>query len=282
MIGAQEVGRYVSAATGLCLNLSIFSPSWLIIQISVFAISTGLSVFNTYSSWTVVLAFQKFGFSNPLLPANLPWKHAWLLFASISTMLTVLSVLHNTLVLLHSVYQFCKKHHCMNCDRLKQPSSTSITLNNLNLTESLIDDDGKDQEKQETGDVVSDPCRPCYRCGCNVVTRNETLGSIALWFQDIPMLTLSVLYAYTQLTCANSASRNISPVLRSVGINVTAATATALWRAVRSFLRLYSSVVVRIKTKTADCITKCQKYLPPKGDVAYPPDTCVQPCIFGY
>ncbi len=122
--------------------------------------------------------------------------------------------------------------------------------------------------------IPADP----YRCGCNVVTRNETLGAIALWFQDVPMLTIAVLYAFSQFTCKTPDIRNVSPILRDIGISATATTVATIWRSTRSFIRLYSSIGVRIPS----CVRKCSKCLPKKGDVVYPPDTRSQVCIFGF
>ena len=46
-------------------------------------------------------------------------------------------------------------------------------------------------------DEVIDACKCCYRCGWNFTTRAETTANF--WFQDVPMLTLAVLYAaYSQ------------------------------------------------------------------------------------
>ena len=287
MTSASEIGHYVSTATGLCLNFSDFSPSWVFLQTILFIISTGLSVFDTYTDWIVVLNFKEFGFNNPLLPSSIEihWLHAWLLFTSIGTILTVISVLHDALVLFYSMFKSCKKHcSCKPCKKhcCRLHSNDSYELNQtitVTLTESLLTDDNNEEKAGEDGkDEVDDPCKPCYRCGCNVVTRNETLGAIALWFQNVPMLTIAVLFAFSQSSCKTPEIKDVGPILQDIGISAIAAVLVTIWRTTRSFVRLYSSVGVRIKSERK-CLKKC---LPKKGDVVYPPDTRSQCCIFGF
>ena len=154
MTSASEIAGYVSTATGLCLNFSDFSPSWVFLQAILFIISTGLAVFDTYTDWIVVLNFKEFGFDNPLLPSSIEihWLHAWLLFASIGTILTVISVLHDALVLIYSMFKSCKKHcSCKPCKKhcCKLHSNDSYELNQTNtrsrpatgLRENLLPDD---------------------------------------------------------------------------------------------------------------------------------------------
>ena len=100
MTEAQEISGYMSTATGLCLTLSDFSPSWVILQAAIFLVSAGLAVFDTYTDWGVVLTFREVGFNNPLLPPNVHWLRAWFLFASIGTVLTAISVFQDGLSLL--------------------------------------------------------------------------------------------------------------------------------------------------------------------------------------
>ena len=117
-------------------------------------------------------------------------------------------------------------------------------------------------------------------CGCNVATRNETQGAITLWFQDIPMLTIAVLYAFSQSTCKVPDSWDVTPVLRDIGISALAATLAAIWRLSRSFFRLYASVGTRIKEKIGSrSFLKC---LPKKGEAVYPASSRAQCCIFGF
>ena len=283
MAQASEITGYVSTATGLCLNFSDFAPAWVILQTILFLISTGIAVFDTYSDWVVVLNFKEFGFNHPLLGQSDHWLRAWFLFASIGTILTTISVLHDLTVLLHSMYQSCKKHCCKSCCKLPSRSSKEYELNSMESnqkTKNTAADNEKGGKKDDEDDdsVVDDPFKSCYRCGCNVATRNETLGIITLWFQDVPMLTFAVLYAFSQTSCKTPEVRDVTPVLRDIGISAIAACLAALWRTVRSFIRLYSSVGVRMKSDKK-CIKKC---LPKKGDVVYPPDTRAQFCVFGF
>lgn len=270
MADAQEISGYVSTATGLCLNFSDFSPSWVILQTLIFLVSTGLAVFDTYTDWEVVLNFREVGFNNPLLPPNVHWLRAWFLFASIGTFLTAISIFQDSLGLLYTTYQSCKKRCC------KSSSSRKSLKNPMKeLTAEL----GNEKEpKKEDDDDIDDPCKCCYLCGCNVATRNETLGAVTLWFQDVPMLTIGVLYAFSQSTCKVPDARDVTPVLQDIGISALAATLAAIWRLSRSFIRLYTSVGTRFKNNNS-CIKKC---LPKKGEVVYPPDTRAQFCIFPF
>ena len=94
------------------------------------------------------------------------------------------------------------------------------------------------------------------------------------------MLTIAVLYAFSQSSCKTPETKDVGPILRDIGISAIAAVLVTIWRTTRSFVRLYSSVGVRIKSeKTPGCLKKC---LPKKGDVVYPPDTRSQCCIFGF
>lgn len=258
MADAQEISGYVSTATGLCLNFSDFSPSWVLLQATIFLVSAGLAVFDTYTDWEVVLTFREVGFNNPLLPPNVHWLRAWFLFASIGTILTVASIFQDGIGLLYTTYQSCKRH-CMR-DFTSEESNKE-----------------KDAKK-DSDDDIDDPCICCYRCGCNVATRNETLGAVTLWFQDVPMLTIAVLYAFSQSTCKVPDTRDVTPVLRDIGISALAATLAATWRLARSFVRLYTSIGTRIEGKKG-CITKC---LPKKGEAVYPPGSCTQYCIFAF
>ena len=97
------------------------------------------------------------------------------------------------------------------------------------------------------------------------------------------MLTMSVLYAFSQSTCKVPDNRDVTPMLRDVGISATAATLASSWRLSRSFVRLYSSVGAMLKSK--DYNKFCKKFLaclPKKGDAAYPPGTCAHCCIIPF
>ena len=261
MADAREVADYMSTATGLCLEFSGFTPSWVILQTFLFLISTGIAVYNSYTDWEVVLNFQQVGFNNPLLPRSIHWLRAWYLFAAIGTFLTVISVLHDALDLLYTTCKTCKKR-CCNSEAQKKEESYEMDL--LGKT--------KDDDEE-----IDDPCKPCYRCGYNNTTRSETLNAFTLWFQDVPMLTLAVLYAFSQTTCKTPEPKDVTPFLLDIGISVSVATAASIWRLLRSFARLYSSIAVRVDPK--GCIKKC---LPKKGEAAYPPKTCAQICLIPF
>ena len=261
MVDAREVADYMSTATGLCLEFSGFTPSWVILQTFLFLVSTGIAVYNTYTDWEVVLNFQQVGFNNPLLPRSIHWLRAWYLFAAIGTFLTVISVLHDALDLLYTTCKTCKKR-CCNSEAKKKEESYE-----MDLLGKIKDDD----------EEIDDPCKPCYRCGYNNTTRSETLSAFTLWFQDVPMMTLAVLYAFSQTTCKTPESKDVTPFLLDIGISVSVATAASIWRLLRSFARLYSSIAVRVDPK--GCFKKC---LPKKGEAAYPPKTCAQICLIPF
>ena len=113
------------------------------------------------------------------------------------------------------------------------------------------------------------------------------LGFLSLWLHDFPMLTMVILYAYSQLTCKLPEREDISGELLNVGTSATASTVAASYRLTRSFIRLCSSVGVRIKSKKeASKMGKwgkrCSKLLPENGDAIYPKDTCAEWCIIPY
>ena len=197
----------------------------------------------------------------------------------VGTVLTAVSVFQDGLSLLYTTYRSCKKHCCCSSCCRETPGN--------NLTRDLAaenpDERGRDCKKsrdKESDDEIDDPCKCCYHCGCNVATRNETLGAITLWFQDIPMLTIAVLYAFSQSTCKVPDSRDVTPVLRDIGISALAATLAAIWRLFRSFFRLYANVGTRIKEKIGSrSFLKC---LPKKGEAVYPAGSRAQCCIFGF
>ena len=266
-MGGSDVTGFVATSTELCLELSEFSPSWVFLQILLFLFSTGLSVFNTITDWKVVLNFERVGFNNPLVPRSIHWLRAWYIFASLGTLLAVISIFHEGVDILHMVYHSYKKHCC------KQRVKVSIKLENCELEEKLLEEDDEDEDE-----VINDPCKFCYKLGWNVTTRNETLGAIILWFQDVPMLTLAILYGLSQSSCKVPDTRDVTPILLDVGISAVAATLASFWRLLFSFVRLYSSVGSRIQKK-GKCLKKC---LPKEGDAAYPPGTCAQYCIFPF
>ena len=347
-----EIVSYVATASGLALNTRDFS-CWCTVHVVVktvlFLVSTGLAVFNTRTDWNVVFSYQEVGFNNPLLPRSIDWLRALYLFASIGTILTVITVFHDGLVLLYSLYKAMKAPCCKNKSNdpnqsenmialhesllpsdgptepagwesthngrsdepRRQESTLNTSTNEPDEQESTPDNSTNEQEEQastatnepegqepisddstnqpeEQGpkhgdDDINDPFKPCYHCGCNVDTRSENLGCIALWFQDVPMLTIAVLYAFSQTTCRVPDNRDVTPFLRDIGISATAATLASFWKLIRSFYRVYISVGVRIKErdKCTNC-THVQKCFPKKGDALYPPGTRTQYCIFPF
>ena len=264
-----NVADYMSTATGICLEFSGFTPSWVILQTFLFLVSTGIAVYDSYTDWEVVLNFQQVGFNNPLLPRSNHWLRAWYLFAAIGTFLTVISVLHDALNLLYTTCKTCKKRCCNSEVGKKQSYEMGIIIEE----KSSADDDDDDDDDEE----IDDPCKPCYRCGYNNTTRSEMLSAFTLWFQDVPMLTLAVLYAFSQTTCKTPESKDVTPFLLDIGISATVATAASIWRFLRSFARLHSTIAARADPK--GCFKECY---PDKGEVAYPPNTCAQICLIPF
>ena len=149
----------------------------------------------------------------------------------------------------------------------------------------------QEKEGKSEDDEIDDPFLPCYRCGCNLTTCNETLGLLNLWFHTVPMLTISVLYALTQLTCKAPDRRDVSPMVRNVAISMTAACVSTLWKSLISFVRVYKSTGSRIREQE-DCSKWCTSYscfrdcvlktIPKKGDVLFPSDMRAQYCIIPF
>lgn len=93
--------KYVCDGAGLCMEFSTSFPiSWVLLQTTLF-----LTTFDTYSDWKMVYDFSTDGFDNPLLPRNDTWLYTWFVFASIGTILTLMSFLHDGLDLLYE----CRK-----------------------------------------------------------------------------------------------------------------------------------------------------------------------------
>lgn len=271
MSRAAEIAEHVTTATGLCLNISDFAPGWVILKTIVFFISAGISAFDTYTDWRMVMIFRKVGFNNPLIPPSVHWLRAWYLFAVIGTVLTIVTILHDVIVLLYSVYMSFKKQ----CSKhVMSHSSRHLEYGGSGR--------GQTQEDSESDDggEISDPCRPCYHFGCNVASRSETLSALSLFFQDIPMVTIAVLYALSQTKCKTPEYRDISPIYRDVIISIVASMISGIWSIVRSSVHLYSSFNVWLQLKV-DKKYKRRKCLPKKGDVVCPPGTWTQKCVFG-
>ena len=211
MADAKEIGGYLSTAAGLGMEFSGFAPGWVFLQTIIFTISTALAVFDTYTDWEVVLNFKDTGFNNPLLPRDDPWLRAWFFFASLGTLLTTISVLHDGIDLLYAYYKSCQKH-CCKCSRDRYATE------GFEMKEKGFKDDKKEESEEE----IEDPCKCCFRHGWNGTTRNETLAAITLWFQDVPMLTLAVLFAFSQSTCKTPEPRDATGPLLDVGISAIA------------------------------------------------------------
>ena len=272
MADAREVTDYVSTTTGLCLQFSGFIPSWVVLQTFLFLISTGIAVYDSYTDWEVVLNFQQVGFNNPLLPRSNHWLRAWYLFAVIGTFLTVISVLHNALDLLYTTCERCKKRCCNSESRKKHGSYKLKKIGEKSGAKDNEEDIDDDEE-------IEAPCNPCYRCGCNNTTRSETLSAFTLWFQDVPMMTLAVLYAFSQTTCKTPEFKDVTPFLLDIGISVSVATVASIWRLLRSFARFFSSIIARTDLEKRIKKLKC---LPKKGETVYPPDTRLQLCLIPF
>ena len=260
-----DIAEHVATGTGLCLECSgDVAPGIILIQLVLFIIGAGLASFDTYTDWEVVLTFRDVGFNNPLLPLNENWLRAWFLFAAVGTFLTAFAILHDGVDLLYSMWLAFKKCCC---------KSRSRPINRLEA-----EDDDEDE--------IDDPLKCCYACGCNPVTRAETLSFFTLWFQDVPMLTMAILYALSQATCKVPEERDVSDVLLSVGISAMAAIAAASYRLFRSIFRLCVTVGVRIRSKgcgqgkdSGKWSRRISKWLPKSGDAAYPPGKRAQCCI---
>ncbi len=196
-------------------------PARLFIQFIAFIISTVLGVLDISTDWWVVCNFRDNGFSNPLLPRNDAWLTAWLTFAGIGTCLTVVSILHEFISLVHT--------YCCTSE----------------------------------ADKDKDPFSCCFTRGWNAATRNETLGALTLWFQELPMLVIGVLFVYTQFNCKSPQLKNVSADFLEVGISLTVAYAAIIWRFMRSIIRM----CIRNSVEKEDVEMK-------EKTVIYPDKTC--------
>ena len=114
------------------MEFSGFAPGWVFLQTIIFVISAALAVFDTYTDWDVVFKFQETGFNNPLLPEDSHWVHAWFFFASVGTLLTVVSILHDGIDLLYAYYKSCQKH-CCKTSKGRYDASVSIEMKEKGL-----------------------------------------------------------------------------------------------------------------------------------------------------
>ena len=338
----KEIIDYIFTCAGLCHECSgDFAPGFLLIQIALLLIGSGIAIFDTVTDWNIVIQFRDVGFQNPLLPIDVNWLRAWYLFAVIGTVLTTVTILHESLDVLHSLWQFCKKYCCKSQRHYnvlnetqesiempgKNKGSDSMKEDSTEKQEDECEDnhhnhqyhlyqDGSDKDieekdkRQDTSDKqqdhvengtdlndectdsgddenIDDACKCCYRFGWNFTTRAEMFAFFTLWFHDVPMLTMAVLYAFSQSTCKLPEREDVSGELLDIGISATASTVAAAYRLTRSLIRLFISVGVRIRSKKeaskmGKCGKCCSKFLPEKGDAIYPQDTCAEWCIVPY
>ena len=281
-----------------------YAPGIFLIRLILYLVGTGLGIFDTYTDWGLVLQFEKHGFNHPLLRIDLNWLRAWYFFAILGTIFTVISILNESIDIFYSLWLFCRKYVCRCCRK----NHGEMKFNNTdthnvvfemkerngydpNNTHSVSEVEKKTEKKGEADEadavVITDACRCCYHCGWNFTTRAEAVAKFSLWLQDVPMLTLAVLYAFSQTSCKLPEVRDVSGDLFSVGLSALASTAAVAFRLTRSMLRLCASIGLRIKSKKE--VGKMGKYgkffskiLPEKGDAMYPPDTCAQCCIIPF
>ena len=244
---------------------------------SSFFISTGLAFFDVYTAWEVALNFKETGLNNPLLPhsVSVHWANVWVFFAFIGTILTVISIIHDFIDLLYTLYKCCQKRCCSS--RMQGDSGVSYRRwEELKQTQEEEFEVEEKDDKEENEEEISDPFKCCFRKGWNPATRAETLGALTLWFKDAPLMTMSVLYVLIQHSCKTPDTKDVTPLLLDVGISVTAAVLASLWRAIRSFVRAHVSLCARTNYKNTKCPKRC---LPPRNEAAYPPDTCAHYCL---
>ncbi len=282
MAEAREIGEYVTTAAGLGLECSGFAPSLVFLQTIIFTISASLAIFDTYTDWEVVFTFREDGFNNPLLRRSDDWLRAWFLFAAIGTVLTVISVVHDGIDLFYSIFKSCQKQVSKCCTK-------HDTANKQNQSTQ-----GQQPSKVDSEEEITDPLKCCFRYGWNSTTRNETLSFITLWFQDVPMLAMAVLYGFSQESCKTPDPKDVTPALYDIGISATVAVVASAWRVTRSFIRVYFTVKIAGKIGEPLCMKKSslpepktikppgkylKKILPKPSESAYPPGTCAHKCL---
>ena len=284
-----------------------YAPGIFLVRIILYLVGTGLGIFDTYTDWGLVLQFQRNGFNHPLLRLDLNWLRAWYFFAILGTIFTMISISNETIDIFYSLWLFCRKYLISRiyrsscCGKKHEENWKEANNYTHNITFDMKERNGitktrlenekpeKKDEIDESEDVViTDACRCCYHCGWNFTTRAETIAKFSLWFQDVPMLTLAVLYAFSQSTCKLPEVRDVSGDMFNVGLSALASTAAVSFRLARSMLRLCASIGIRIKSKKdfrkikGKCGKFLSKLLPEKGDAMYPPDTCAQCCIIPF
>lgn len=287
-----------STASSVAKRFIFDSPGLLLVRIALFLIGTGLALFDTYTDWELVVRFKKHGFNHPLLATDVNWLRAFYLFATIGTVLAAITLVNESIDLLHSIrLAWRKKYGCKSCRSRSETAKVNgreqivqFEMENCHRKTTLEMSKEKEEQIREFEDeetVINDACKCCYHCGWNFTTRAETLGILTVWFEDVPMLTLAVLYAYSQSTCKLPEIRDVSGDMFNVGLSAVASTASVAFRVARSVLRLCISVGLRIKSKKdaskLKVLGKCfAKFLPEKGDAIYPQGTCSQFCIIPF
>ena len=273
-----------------CLSRVNFTPGYLLIRIISFLVGAGLGIFDSVTDWQLVIRFQENGFNHPLIPINLSWLHALYIFASIGVVLTAITQLNESMHLFYKIREACKDGLC----RCKSSGSRGSNKNNLIQEDEhcSMDYEMKEERKDDSVDtsevVIKDACKCCYRYGWNFTTRAETLAKFSLWFQDVPMLTLAIMYAYSQSTCKLPEVRDVTGDLFSVGLSAVASMVAVTYRVGRSLVRLCISVGFRVKSKkeASKMKGKCGKFfsrfLPEKGEAIYPQGTCARYCIIPF
>ena len=281
---AEEIAAAISHLLGTCFKMKDLAPSWILIKTPIFLIATGLAVFDTYTDWKVVVAFREHVIDNPLIVHNPNWLRSWYFFTVVGTILTVVTLLHDGINLVYSMFLCCSKSCC-------KTKKSQIVTKNVEESEiskgegegkTEVEKEGKTEvEKEKSKDeTITDPCRCCYRWGFNVVTRIETLSYLQLWFQNIPLLVISILYAATKVTCETPVrihEDELADILLHVGISAIAATLATTFRLIRSSYRMFQTIGVRVKGWYC-----CKRLLPKPMNAVYPPDTRCQVLIFPY
>ncbi len=263
MMDASEFTHSGFKTTEVCIECTWCIPSRIPLKVIFYVIVLGLSVYDTYTDWIVVLNFKDNGFNNPLLPRDDVWLYAWYTFAGIGTFLTLLFILLDGFDLLYAFYQCCKKEP----ESKKQSENQMIEMDEINAS--------KKEQQEEDEEEIDDLCNCCFQCGWNKVSRSETLATTALWLQHFPLLVLGILYTFSQATCKTPDPKDITSSLFKIGISASAAIATSSLKLLKS---LYHSFT-RTATKWTPCETCCANYCGfHRSKAWYPQDTCARWC----
>ena len=116
------------------------------------------------------------------------------------------------------------------------------------------------QYKEKITDDIT--CLPCNAGGLNYITRTEILTLISVTLEDLPLLTLSLLFAAAQYSCNQPTPRENLSVLNAVFITSLSSLLHVGWSLLRFLLHLFlraCSNYCRARTKspaTADKTTE--------------------------